>query len=1087
MVHIQNTASCIHFLSKVGEFFQSDVAELTYTVPKEHNDSFNAQQSRQNHERPTSNQSVTHDHARDAYEVNGLAVDANSHDAISGSYLNCGETTVTSLSPLSQVFYPNGDRRKRRKISLEAEEAGQEQVEAKDASKETLETEDPVWEQQHSEVLPQAIQNEAKLNIDSTLVTSSTPRTRRGRPPKSLAIQQQRTLNSKEVLGTSVVKDAEVATTTTATKPKRAQRKKTIHINADGKLFQTDLPEKEVLSLQSSNTTATKHAHSGTKVTLKNGKFTQTLIVILKYTPGSLAPNSTGARLQSILSQPTKPRTQAKTIESLSTATIQAQNVTKITHPFFLGKAGQKPPSGLSNAFGIDSQVEATGEDGVQIVSESKRPVPWSDIVFKSDKPFLAKGLHLEKPAWPPLAYQHTGAIERLTAQLPAVPAQRAKKAKARQIQIDHEENVLNAFGTRLMQQSDANSDVFLPQRLHLPSHDVLGGLHWGQNNVSDTPIIATARQRALQARSAFDRAEAAGPLSWPQQYSPSTWELVLQPSCNVLYDWLKGLAVHNVKQGLDITHPKRVSKRRRRQKKKENEFDDFIVSDDEQAEAKKVKNAILIVGPNGCGKTAAVYAVAKQLGFEVFEIHSGMRRSQKDIFDKVGDMAQNHMVQGGHSLSRDSSVLPDIDSEPDQEDLAQPPVTNFFAQPTKKILANTIRPTTPQPSKQEQKQSLILFEEVDNIFEDDRGFWSGVQSLIHSSKRPVVLTCNDLQNIPLNELDLYEILTFEAPPPDMVVQYVTYVAAAEGHLLEPDTVRALYMNKGNDLRATMTELDFWCQMTVGSQKGGLDWYPSATNIDKLETPEQRPRVFSKKTFQDGLDLLPTILSDLEDGLRYADDCLELPPDLFFSPSNTFSSVLSRLEALSLLELQSDGEVIDTAAKLLLYTKMCQMKNGSSQRVDRTQVQHAMIEKERTMIQATINFECLSPLASEGPVFPPTQGRLAPTLDYPRSTLATDVAPYARSIVAFDQRLEQARGELFSSHGKKTRTTRAARAAAEGGDKADTRREWWFPKELDLQAVLATGNNWPQWHEGQAALEDLASTPASSTESAMVT
>lgn len=77
--------------------------------------------------------------------------------------------------------------------------------------------------------------------------------------------------------------------------------------------------------------------------------------------------------------------------------------------------------------------------------------------------------------------------------------------------------------------------------------------------------------------------------------------------------------------------------------------------------------------------------------------------------------------------------------------------------------------------------------------------------------------------------------------------------------------------------------------------------------------------------------------------------------------------------------------------------------------------------------------------------------------------LAYDIAPYVRSIASYDLELERQRDEVFSSQGKKTRTTRAARAAAEGGDKASTRRERWFTGNLDLQAVLATGNNWPQW------------------------
>jgi hypothetical protein len=45
--------------------------------------------------------------------------------------------------------------------------------------------------------------------------------------------------------------------------------------------------------------------------------------------------------------------------------------------------------------------------------------------------------------------------------------------------------------------------------------------------------------------------------------------------------------------------------------------------------------------------------------------------------------------------------------------------------------------------------------------------------------------------------------------------------------------------------------------------------------------------------------------------------------------------------------------------------------------------------------------------------------------------------------------------------GKKVRKTRAARAALEGGSKANTRRERWFSEMTDFEKVLKTaGEGW---------------------------
>lgn len=74
--------------------------------------------------------------------------------------------------------------------------------------------------------------------------------------------------------------------------------------------------------------------------------------------------------------------------------------------------------------------------------------------------------------------------------------------------------------------------------------------------------------------------------------------------------------------------------------------------------------------------------------------------------------------------------------------------------------------------------------------------------------------------------------------------------------------------------------------------------------------------------------------------------------------------------------------------------------------------------------------------------------------------VSEDVAPYIRSIVAFDLRLEQQRIQLsglLSQGARRPRTTRASRAAVEGGDKAMIRRERWFPGRIVPSQVKMTG------------------------------
>lgn len=92
-------------------------------------------------------------------------------------------------------------------------------------------------------------------------------------------------------------------------------------------------------------------------------------------------------------------------------------------------------------------------------------------------------------------------------------------------------------------------------------------------------------------------------------------------------------------------------------------------------------------------------------------------------------------------------------------------------------------------------------------------------------------------------------------------------------------------------------------------------------------------------------------------------------------------------------------------------------------------------------------------------------------LDRNMEPITLDVAPYVRSIVAYDQNLQQQRlrlSNLISEGGqrkggpnKRMRTTRAAYSALEGGSRRTTRADRWFKAELNAYLVAKTGgSNW---------------------------
>lgn len=230
----------------------------------------------------------------------------------------------------------------------------------------------------------------------------------------------------------------------------------------------------------------------------------------------------------------------------------------------------------------------------------------------------------------------------------------------------------------------------------------------------------------------------------WTDRWRPMKADQVLgnEQRSLLLRNWLKELEVTGEVKGGRVI--KNVERRKKRAK---GEVDDFIVDDEDEAwfdqfrkpavegsseadlDQKDVSldylmNAIILQGPTGSGKTAAVYACAAELGFEVFEIYPGSgRRSGKDIGHAVGNLGRNHMVSSGGmgggatwKGSRSAKTFGEVSKESDsclQQSISAP------------------------------RQSLILLEEVDLLYEEDKGFWAAVVELISTSKRPVVMTCN--------------------------------------------------------------------------------------------------------------------------------------------------------------------------------------------------------------------------------------------------------------------------------------------------------------------------------------------------------
>lgn len=585
-----------------------------------------------------------------------------------------------------------------------------------------------------------------------------------------------------------------------------------------------------------------------------------------------------------------------------ATSAPAPKQAAKATHPFFLKKAAPKP--GFTPPQG---PIVTPSEDGSTIKHESP-PSRSTSRPLMSFRNVFSKVPEPMHPLWPPFGLTHV----RDTSDEPAPDAEcnvlhwDLRKSKNAAVQVNHEESVLSA----VKKLEDPHSALRVPDQQVSSGRELQAetakqltiqcsgsAANKAASHEALHPAIARLYTSLPASMSPFDCGECETQL-WVNKYAPISAQQVLcaTKEALMLRDWLKHLIVSSTEMGTSHENKenRRAEKKRKRQKKT-GDLDDFIVfsedeasemgeisdSDDELAgdvtvsskrtvirtgdrtfnvrptnERNRMTNAILLSGPSGCGKTASVYAVAKEMDFEVFEINPGSRRSAKDILDRIGDMTQNHLVHNLHD-SEDPSNSQNSATDPQVEDAKQNTLAGIFKPPSaakktgRSKAKNTVK-EAPIKQARSQKQSLILLEEADILFEEDKQFWTGVLTLIKQSKRPIVITCNDENLVPLDDISFHAILRFRSPLQELAVDYLLLMAANEGHILERMAVEKLYLGTSNDLRRSIMDLNYWCQMAVGSEKSGLDWlldrWPQGKDLDQNG---DKLRMLSTNTYDD--------------------------------------------------------------------------------------------------------------------------------------------------------------------------------------------------------------------------------------------
>lgn len=223
---------------------------------------------------------------------------------------------------------------------------------------------------------------------------------------------------------------------------------------------------------------------------------------------------------------------------------------------------------------------------------------------------------------------------------------------------------------------------------------------------------------------------------------------------------------------------------------------------------------ALLIHGPVGIGKTSFVYALAKEIGYEVIELNASDSRNKESVRSILGNSSKQ---------------------------------MSLFA-----------------------KGKIILLDEAECLSgNSDRGAMQEVVKLISESKWPVIITVNDIDSEKISEIKKKcRIVDFGVR--DNIKELL--VKAAELHSVEYslEAIDSLARQSGSDVRAAIN--DFQVLSALTGKLDSVDGLEQRDVTGKIE--EALFLVFKSKKLDNVMEVFDNLDMDAKDVLSWLDENL---------------------------------------------------------------------------------------------------------------------------------------------------------------------------------------------------------------------
>ncbi|XP_067132701.1 ATPase family AAA domain-containing protein 5 [Centruroides vittatus] len=307
----------------------------------------------------------------------------------------------------------------------------------------------------------------------------------------------------------------------------------------------------------------------------------------------------------------------------------------------------------------------------------------------------------------------------------------------------------------------------------------------------------------------------------WVEKHKPETSENVIDNSKAIqnLKVWLNYWKNKNLESVIEETSSKNH---------KNIDFD-YELSNDSEIE---ISNCTIIYGPSGSGKTNLVYCLAQELGFKVLEVNASSSRNGRQITAQLREATQSHHVEG-ETLSLDKLLKLQAEKlkaiKPSKSKLKKKKtntIKDFWngSLSPEDFKFGKVSKSSEKKKKEESSDkvsltkglsisslSVILFDDVDVIFDEDEGFWNAVNAFLRTSKIPVILTAsNHLHSVQCNINLPYELVTLQLPTVESMSNHVRSICLKENLEFDLDKIQQIISYIGCDIRKLFLQLQYW-------------------------------------------------------------------------------------------------------------------------------------------------------------------------------------------------------------------------------------------------------------------------------------